>query len=154
MVPVSHLLWGSLWLGMATDAVRRARRAVRNDARRQGSTGANGSARLAELVARLHQLRATVHESVADYLSRLDTPDELQTMSYAIRINNLKISASESLVEIAQQALRVAGIAGYRLDSPVSLGRSLRDAFGAVVMINNDRILAANATLLLASRED
>lgn len=154
MVPVSHLLWGSLWLGMATDAVRRARRAVRNDARRQGATGGNGSARLAELVARLHQMRATVHESVADYVSRLETPDELQTMAYAVRINNLKVSASEMLVDIVQQAMRVAGIAGYRLDSPVTLGRALRDAFGSVVMINNDRILAANAMLLLAARED
>jgi hypothetical protein len=30
----------------------------------------------------------------------------------------------------------------------------LRDAFGAVVMKKNDRILAANAGMLLASRED
>jgi acyl-CoA dehydrogenase len=154
MVPVSHLLWSSLWLGIATDAVRRARQAVRADAKRQGATGANGSARLADLVARLHQLRATVREATQDYASRMETPDALQTMAYAIRINNLKITASEALVDIVQSAMHVAGIAGYRLDSPVSLGRSLRDAFGAVVMINNDRILAANASMLLASRED
>ena len=48
----------------------------------------------------------------------------------------------------------VAGIAGYRTDTPVTLGRNLRDALGALVMINNDRIVAANASLLLASRED
>ena len=75
-------------------------------------------------------------------------------MAYAIRINNLKLAASESLVDIVQHAMRVTGIAGYRLDTAVSLGRALRDSFGAIVMISNDRILAANATLLMASRED
>jgi acyl-CoA dehydrogenase len=75
-------------------------------------------------------------------------------MADAIRLNNLKVSASESLVEIVQGAMLVAGIAGYRTDTPVSIARSLRDALGALVMINNDRILAANASLLLASRED
>jgi acyl-CoA dehydrogenase len=84
----------------------------------------------------------------------MDDPDALGTMAYAIRINNLKHEASEALVDVVQLAMRVTGIAGYRLDSSVSLGRALRDAFGAVVMISNDRILAANATLLMASRED
>ncbi|MEO6525519.1 MAG: acyl-CoA dehydrogenase family protein [Gemmatimonadaceae bacterium] len=152
MVPVSHLVWASVWLGIATDAVRRARRAVRDDARTQRTNA--GSPRLAELVAQLHAMRGIVHDAVADFASRMDDPDALGTMSYAIRANNLKLSASESLVEIVQLALRVAGIAGYRLDTPVSLGRALRDAVGAIVMISNDRLLAANATLLLASRED
>jgi acyl-CoA dehydrogenase len=152
MVPVSHLVWSSVWLGIATDAVRRARRAVRDDARRQGSTG--GNTRLADLVARLHAMRGVVHEAVAEYASRMHDPDALGTMAYAIRVNNLKLSASESLVDIVQSAMRVAGIAGYRLDSPVSIGRALRDSLGAIVMISNDRILAANATLLMASRED
>jgi acyl-CoA dehydrogenase len=125
---------------------------VRDDARKLGATA--GNPRLAELVARLHAMRGVVHEAVAEYASRMDDPDALGTMSYAIRVNNLKLSASESLVEIVQSAMRVAGIAGYRLDTPVSIGRALRDALGAIVMISNDRILAANATLLMASRED
>lgn len=154
MVPVSHLLWASVWLGMATEAVRRARRAVREDARRQAPGNAHGSARLAELVASLHQMRAFVREAVIDYSQRMDRPDDLESMAYAIRINNLKISASTSLADIVQSAMQVAGINSYRLGTPVSLGRALRDAMGALVMINNDRILAANATLLLASRED
>jgi acyl-CoA dehydrogenase len=154
MVPVSHLVWGSLWLGMATDAVRRARRFVREDARRQSGNLSAGNARLSTLVASLHAMRATVHEAVSMYATRMDDRDALGSLSFAIRINNVKLSASEALVDIAQQAMRVGGIYAYRLDTPVSLGRALRDAFGAVVMINNDRILAGNAVLLLASRED
>ncbi|MEO8561368.1 MAG: acyl-CoA dehydrogenase family protein [bacterium] len=152
MVPVSHLVWASVWLGISTDAVRRARRAVREDARRQGA--ATGSPRLAQLVSRLHAMRGMVRDAVRDYASRMDDPDALGTMAYAIRINNLKLEASEALVDIVQLAMRVTGIAGYRLDTAVTLGRALRDSFGAIVMISNDRILAANATLLMASRED
>ena len=152
MVPVSHLLWASVWLGVATDAVRRARTFAREDARRSGRTG--GNARLAHLVARLHAFRGVVHEEVREYAARMDDPDALGTMAYAIRVNNLKVNASEAVVAIVQEAMLVAGIAGYRTDTSVTLGRSLRDALGALVMINNDRIVAANASLLLASRED
>jgi acyl-CoA dehydrogenase len=95
-----------------------------------------------------------VHDEVREFGARMADPDALGTMGYAIRINNLKVNASEALVEIVQGAMVVAGIAGYRTDTPVTLGRSLRDALGALVMINNDRIVAANASLLLASRED
>ena len=152
MVPVSHLLWASVWLGVATDAVRRARTFARDDARRTGRTG--GSPRLAHLVARLHAFRGVVHDEVREFRARMDDPDALGTMGYAIRVNNLKVNASEALVEIVQGAMVAAGIAGYRTDTPVTLGRHLRDALGALVMINNDRIVAANASLLLASRED
>jgi acyl-CoA dehydrogenase len=152
MVPVSHLLWSSVWLGLAVDAVRRARAFVREDAKRTRTS--TGNARLAELVARLHAMRGMVHDEVREYERRLADPDTLSAMSYAIRVNNLKVGASEALVDIVQGAMRVAGISGYRMDSPFSLGRARRDAFGAVVMINNDRILAANAGMLLASRED
>jgi acyl-CoA dehydrogenase len=152
MVPVSHLLWASVWLGVATDAVRRARTFAREDARRTGRTG--GNPRLAHLVARLHAFRGVVHDEVREFGTRMDDPDALGTMGYAIRVNNLKVNASEALVEIVQGAMVVAGIAGYRTDTPVTIGRHLRDALGALVMINNDRIVAANASLLLASRED
>ena len=44
-------------------------------------------------------------------------------------------------------------MAGYRNDSPYSLGRLLRDAYGAALMVNNDRILKLNATMLLVHKE-
>jgi acyl-CoA dehydrogenase len=47
----------------------------------------------------------------------------------------------------------ICGIAGYRNDSRFSLGRHLRDAYGAALMVNNDRIMTHNATLLLAHKE-
>ena len=51
-------------------------------------------------------------------------------------------------------ALLVCGLAGYRNDGPYSVTRHLRDAHSAAVMINNDRILANSAGLLLALKDE
>ena len=66
-----------------------------------------------------------------------------------MHINNLKIAASEAAVEACQGALRVCGVLGYKNGGPYSVGRHLRDAYSAALMIANDRILATNAALLL-----
>ena len=69
-------------------------------------------------------------------------------------MNNLKVVASRRLVEIVGAAMQVVGISGYRLDSRFSLGRHLRDAHGASLMVNNDRILGATARMLLVYKDD
>jgi acyl-CoA dehydrogenase len=66
----------------------------------------------------------------------------------------LKAAASRLAPEIVSRALGVCGISGYRCDSPYSVGRHLRDAHGAALMIGNDRLLSANATMLLLHKED
>jgi acyl-CoA dehydrogenase len=57
-------------------------------------------------------------------------------------------------VQVINQCLLVSGLAGYRNDSAFSLGRHLRDAHSAALMVNNDRILANTGNLLMALRED
>ena len=49
---------------------------------------------------------------------------------------------------------RRLGIAGYRNDSPYSVGRHLRDALSAALMVSNDRIAAGMGKLLLVQRID
>jgi acyl-CoA dehydrogenase len=52
------------------------------------------------------------------------------------------------------EALAICGIAGYRNDSPYSLGRHLRDAHGAGLMVNNDRIYGNTAQMLLVYKDE
>ena len=47
--------------------------------------------------------------------------------------------------------MRACGLAGYRNDGEVSLGRHLRDVLSAPIMINNDRILANLAGSMLVA---
>jgi len=154
MLPVSHVLWTSLWLGLATDAVGRARAFVRAEARRAPGTVPPAALRLAETVAELGTMRATVHGGLRDFEQHQDNPDALAGLGFAIRMNNLKTSASRLAPEIVARALGVCGVSGYRCDSPYAVGRHLRDAYGAALMISNDRVLSANAAMLLVHKED
>jgi len=154
MVPVSHILWTSIWSGLATDAVNRARACVRAQARKTAGSIPPSARRLAEVVCELGTLTATVHDGLDAYVRAQDDPEALASLGFAIRMNNLKTAASRLAPEIISRALGVTGLAGYRNDSPYSVGRHLRDALGASIMIANDRIFAANASMLLLHKED
>jgi acyl-CoA dehydrogenase len=155
MHPFAHIVWSSLWLGIAADAVRRARAFVRGEARKNPHLPPASSLRLAELDVVLEGMRNTVYAATAEYQRVLEEGDAEATRSFAFatRINNLKLSSSHLVVDIVGKAMLICGISGYRNDSKFSLGRHLRDACGAALMVNNDRILAHNATMLLAVRE-
>ena len=100
----------------------------------------------------LHQFRALVHGAARDYEELLDQPEALSTMGFAIQMNSLKLSSSTLVVDIVGRAMHICGLAGYREDSPFSLGRSLRDAHGAALMVNNDRIYGNTAQMLQIGR--
>jgi acyl-CoA dehydrogenase len=99
-------------------------------------------------------MRATVQQGLADFERHQDDAAALAGLGFAIRMNNLKTSASRMAPDIVGRALEVCGIAGYRNDSPYAVGRHLRDAHSAPLMIANDRVFAANSAMLLMHKED
>jgi acyl-CoA dehydrogenase len=153
MLPVAHILWGSVWLGIATEAVGRARAYVRSEARKKPGVTPPAAVRLAELVATLGEMRSLVRSAARRYDEVVDDPDALDSMAFAIEMNSLKISASTLVAEIVARSMTICGMAGYRQDSPYTLGRLLRDSHGAAVMVNNDRIVGNNAQMLLVHKE-
>jgi acyl-CoA dehydrogenase len=152
MVPFSHILWAHVWLGISTEAFGRAQNFVRVQARQNPGITPPSALRLSELSVRMAEFRALVQGSMREYMSLAQSPT-LSTVGYAVRINNLKIAASEATVETCQSALRICGFAGYGNAGPYSVGRHLRDAYSATLMIANDRLHATNAALLLVYRE-
>jgi acyl-CoA dehydrogenase len=153
--PYAHVVWSSLWLGLATDAMNRARGVVRAEARKNPDAVPISATRLAEADLLLETMRASVHSMRDEYARLLAAGDDEAFASYAfvIRVNNLKLNASQLVIDIVARAMVICGIAGYRNDSKLTLGRHLRDATGAGLMVNNDRILGQNATLQVALRE-
>jgi acyl-CoA dehydrogenase len=101
-------------------------------------------------------MRATVETVCRDVQALYDggSDEALATVGWALRLNQLKIGASQLVIEIVTRALAVVGIAGYRTDTPFSLGRHLRDAHSAPLMIANDRMQATNAALLCVFKDD
>lgn len=156
MHPFSHTVWSSLWLGIAGDAVGRARSAVRSEARKTPGTPPPSALRLAEVDTVLFSMRSGVQQTVADYhnLLRQGAPDAFTSFGFAIRINNLKLTSSQLLIDIVGKAMQICGIAGYRNDSKISLCRHLRDAYGAALMVNNDRILGQSSTMQIVQKGD
>jgi acyl-CoA dehydrogenase len=152
MLPVSHILWAHLWLGIASDAVAIARRAVQQLARSKPGSVPTSAPRLAELLGVQQQFRDLVHSAAARWDAAADDDEALTSIGFSLAMNNLKVSSSGLVVDVVSQALLVAGIAGYREDGPFRLGRHLRDAHGAALMVNNDRIMANNAQLALVHR--
>lgn len=154
MHPVAHILWSSLWLGIATDAVNRAQAFVRAQARRSPGVAPVASLRLAEAGSVLQTMRNNIAVATEDYgRMRATGGEEAEGFGFAIRTNNLKLASSALVVDITSRALMICGIEGYRNDSKFSLCRHLRDAYGAALMVNNDRIVSHNATMLLGQRE-
>ncbi len=153
--PVAHILWSSLWLGLAHDALGRARSAVRAEARKNPGATPISATRLAEADLVLNTLRSLVQATLAEYdaLLALDDAEAFSHFGFVVRVNNLKLSASQMLIDVVMKAMVICGIQGYRNDSKLTLGRHLRDATGAALMVNNDRILGQNATMHIGIRE-
>ncbi|MEO8154836.1 MAG: acyl-CoA dehydrogenase family protein [Rhizobacter sp.] len=154
MHPFAHVVWSSLWLGLATDAVSRARQAVRAEARKNPSVTPISAMRLAEVDTVLFSMRGGVYQTLSEYHEFLihGASESAGNFSFPIAINNLKLTSSQLVVEIVSKALVICGISGYRNDSKLTLGRHMRDALGAALMVNNDRILGQSATMQIVQR--
>jgi acyl-CoA dehydrogenase len=153
MVPVSHLLWAHVWLGIATDAFDRARAFVRAAARRAPGEPVPAAVKLSHVMTQLAMLRAEVHTALDEFLTADEDKDRLGTMAFALHFNNLKLAASEQAPRVCQGAMGVCGIVGFKNDTPFSIGRHLRDSMSASLMVANERIHQTNAGLLLIAKE-
>ena len=154
MVPVTHILWSHLWLGIATDAFDRARAFVRATAKGRPEAAQPMALRLSHLMSELALLRAEVGSGLRDFTDLADTDRErLTTLAMILRFNNLKLASSEQAPRICHGALGVNGIVGFKNDTPFSVGRHLRDTMSASLMIANERIHQTNASLLLIAKD-
>lgn len=154
MVPISHILWSHLWLGIATDAFARARTFVRAAAKRKPGEPLPAAIRLSELMSELSLLRAEVSSALREFSdASAEDRGRLSEMAMILRFNNLKIAASEQAPRVCQGALGVCGIMGFKNDTPFSVGRHLRDTMSACLMVANERIHQTNASLLLIAKD-
>jgi acyl-CoA dehydrogenase len=157
MVPYSHILWAALWWGIAADAVARAARFVRAEARKKPGTVPPGATRLAEVSTQLQAMRHNWLSLATEFDERDAGPagaQELLSMGWALKMNNLKVNASETAPQVVHKALQIIGVMGFKNDSKFSVTRHYRDALSAALMISNDRILAKSASMLLVFKDD
>jgi acyl-CoA dehydrogenase len=152
MLPVSHLLWSSVWLGIAADAVARARNYLRQQARNGRGALSPGAHRLARGVGLLQLMQSRLSMALKDYESAFAAGPRPLPLGFTADMNNLKTSVSELCLEVVQHAFMVCGISAYKNGSEYSLGRHFRDLLSAPIMINNDRMLESTGNLLLMQK--
>jgi acyl-CoA dehydrogenase len=151
MTPVAHLCWSSVWAGIAAASVERAQLFIRKAARGSAGQMPPGAAHFTAAKMTLTKLRAMITSSLDTYAAHEHDERVLSSLDFQSSINLLKVEASELAVATVMHAMRACGLSGYRNDGDFSVGRHLRDALSAPLMINNDRILTNIATASLMS---
>ncbi len=154
MVPYSHILWSATWLGIAHGAVATAQSFIRESAKKDPGKVSVSSTRLADIVSKLEVMSAAVKQAAQEYSDLLQQPGNQSLpagISYLMRMNALKLSCSQLVCEICLGCMDLCGLTGYSNTSKYALGRYVRDALSAPLMIGNDRLRATNAALLLAT---
>jgi acyl-CoA dehydrogenase len=137
MLPVSHVLWSAVWLGIAAGALELAGRHLRG---RHRGTGSRVPQAYTDKVSAFYELHA-FHRHLAMSLSAGGAGMSRATLRELVEFNSLKVRVSTGVVQIIIGAMSAVGLAAYLLDSDVALDRYLRDALSAPVMIRNDRLV-------------
>ena len=148
-LPVSHILWGSVWFGIATNAVHRVRGQMKTIMKGNGGNLPPAALRLPELVARLQLLHSRLQLALDRYVAFVESGAPAIPMSLSTDLTMLKNTMSEGCLAVAQEALGVMGFAGYKNEGPTSLGRHIRDLHSAPLMINNARLVETMSSYLL-----
>ena len=157
MVSYSHILWSAVWLGIASEAMARASAFVRAEARKTPGAVPPKATHLAKVSALVQTLRNSVHgQSVEfdDIMSRPTGMEDLLTIGWALKMNNMKVASSEMAPRIVHECLQIIGIGAYKNDSKISVTRHYRDSLSAALMISNERIFGKSASLLLVYKDE
>ncbi len=157
MVPYSHVMWSALWWGIAADAASKAATFVRGEARKNPGTVPQTAQRLAEVQVLLQSMKHNWVSTALEFIElsqRAEGSEKLLGIAWALKMNSLKVSCSESAPQIVHKSLQIVGILGYKNDSPFALSRHYRDALSGALMISNDRVLGKSASMLLVFKDD
>jgi acyl-CoA dehydrogenase len=149
MTPTAHLLWASVWAGIATDAVERARGFIRKASRGSGGQLPPGATQFAKASSSLGMLRSLIAFGLTRFEEAAQDRRALAAIDFQAMINLAKVDASELAVATVMTALWACGLSGYRNDGEFSVARHLRDVMSSPLMINNERIIANISTSLL-----
>lgn len=141
MVPFAHLLWGSVWAGIAAAATAKAQAFMRNALRQSGGQMPPGAPHFTEAASTLRTLRGVLSSALRSYQTAMSDEKSITALDFQAMITLTKVQVSELAVKAVLASLRACGLSGFRNDSEVSIGRHLRDVLSAPLMINNDRIL-------------
>jgi acyl-CoA dehydrogenase len=146
MVPFAHLLWGSVWAGIAAAATAKAQSFIRHVVRQSNGQMPPGAAHFTQAVSSLRTLRGVLAANLRSYEASMSDEKAIASLEFQAMITLTKVQVSELAVATVLASLRACGLSGYRNDTDFTIGRLLRDVLSAPIMISNDRIMSNLAT--------
>jgi len=146
MTPTIQILWAALWSGIAAGVIEKARLFVEREMGGDAELAAIGRHDLTAIINRHAAMNALIREAITGYEG-----DDGGTASIgfgpAAQINRLKIVASDTLVDICIQVMRLIGIRGYAMGGPYSVAEAMADALSAPIMVSNTRLMMNTAAI-------
>ena len=110
MVPSAHLLWGSVWTGIAASATGRAQAFIRNAMRHSNGQLPPGAPQFTKAMATLRTLRGMLSTSLRRYQQVMDDPQALASLDFQTMITLTKVEASELAASTVMSAMRACGL--------------------------------------------
>jgi acyl-CoA dehydrogenase len=159
LVPVGHLAWCGVWLGVAQGALEHVIGLLRDPkvrGRREWSDLAAHD--LARVRLRLDTAAAFLGSCLTEYQDldarEQDGPGRFSDVAFQLHINGLKVLVSEAAFGAADDLVTIAGLRyGYTRSPSTPLERVFRDLRAAALMYSNNRLLVANGQLALLDRD-
>lgn len=155
MVPFSHILWSSVWYGIANDAFTKAKKISKIRMKNLLKNGIRDyqDTKLVSIHHKLNLMLSNLEKCTHEYARliknlRLEV-SMLDSLDFSLQINNLKVVSSELAIEVVQNSLILCGFSGFQNNNEFSIGRNLRDILSSIVMIHNDRLNKTSFSLLL-----
>lgn len=157
MVPVGHLAWAAVWLGVARAAAASVVALLRSPGKRPRDVGASdlAAAALARVRLRLDAAGAYLASCADEYealVARGTDIEAVRAVPFQLHINGVKVLVSEEASRAVDEMVTLVGMRhGYMRPSPVE--RAARDLRSAALMYSNERLLVANGRLAVLDRE-
>ena len=156
MIPVGHIAWASCWLGAAWGIFDRTVTALRDPSSR-GLLDIKSelfAERLARVRLDIDSIDCFLAQTILEYEDLLQDAKEpfqaVSSRSFQLRINGLKILASERSFRVANELMELIGMRqGYLRSKDIPIERTFRDLRSASLMLSNYRLLIANGKLAM-----
>ncbi|MEV7190822.1 acyl-CoA dehydrogenase family protein [Streptomyces sp. NPDC093510] len=159
LIPVGHLAWCSVWLGVAQGAFRHVVGLLRDPKVRSARDRSELAAHhLARARLKLDTAAAFLQACLDEYVE-LDArtsagEGRFSDVAFQLHINGLKVQVSETAFAVVDELVSIGGLRhGYTRSPGNPLERAFRDLRAASLMYANDRLLVANGQLALLDRE-
>ncbi|MCZ8513128.1 acyl-CoA/acyl-ACP dehydrogenase [Paenibacillus filicis] len=152
-IPIALLTWAASWLGGVQGVYRSFRNLLKDPTTKQHFNVSSDllMERLGRIRLKLDTVESYLRETLNEYEKYRNHEMEcLFRPAFRIKVNNVKILASEQLFEIVNDLMNIAGLKyGYSENKQLPLERLFRDIRSASLMYHNDKLLIASGKLSL-----